>query len=539
MSNCLEIFLLCIPNLSTDQILNELRYMKFHDFLTSKVLLCEKTALKIIDSLVHVLPATSIWTYVTLVPPYTKHNLSEYREIAYGIFINIYKKYAEDSSGNNEIKDLMQTSKEILLNGILDPTETLQEMILNFWTQNAKLTNTCKERLLEILNIYTPNTGQNFLPFILLLIIDLTKKSNDYTQTMFEPLHDCSYRDYQIALLWRTKNLGSKAPLFAPSLANQMNQMFTQMNTTSPDMSFNFTYTKSNYDSNPELMLQMTQELDFEPTYINDTSLSNLEQDNTFKVPKVPQPAHNKRSKRFLSSSSDVSANIRQKEIKRNIWHAEMIKEEGARQRSTVKLYRKYRIGDFPDIEISHATLLEPLQQLAKNDQLICKDLIVHIVCSLIEKCGQNGFTEELASSIKQIMENEQNSNSTVTAILEILLNASITDCSPEVIAKAARSNSLNFLGSLVLEENLIYETRNISEVPKKKVRNEIGAEWLHLSNLYKSMNDVDVVLSIFQNHITDEDMQVCIFLIFNNDNEIDYDNNSFKILDRIVFPSI
>ncbi|KAF3420393.1 hypothetical protein E2986_10308 [Frieseomelitta varia] len=515
MSYCLEIFLLCIPNLSTDEILKELRYMKFHDFLTNKVLLCEKAALKIIDSLVHVLPPSNIWTYVTLVSPYTKHNLSEYREIAYSIFINIYKKYAEHSSENNEIEDLMQTSKEILLNGILDPTETLQEMILNFWTQNAKLTNTCKERLLEILNIYT-STGQNFLPFILLLIIDLTKKSNDYTQTMFEPLHDCDYRDYQIALLWRTKNLESKAPLFAPSLASQMSQMsqmFTQMNTTLPDMSFNFTYTKSNSDA--ELKLRMTQELDFEPTYTNDTSLasvSNLEQDNTFKVPKVPQPAHNKRSKRFLRSSSDISANIRQKEIKRNIWHAEMIKEESVRQRSSVKLYRKYRIGDFPDIEISHATLLEPLQQLAKNDQLICKDLIVHIVCSLIEKCGQNGFTEELASSMKQILRNEQNSNFTITAILEILLNASITDCAPEIIAKAARANSLNFLGSLVLEESLIYGTRNISQPPLKKVRNEIAAEWLHLSNLYKSMNDVDVVLSIFQNHITNEDMQIASF---------------------------
>ena len=559
MSYCLEIFLLCIPNLSTDEILKELRYMKFHDFLANKVLLCEKAALKIIDSLVHILPSTDIWTYVTLVSPYTKHNLSEYREIAYSIFINICKKYAEHSSENNEIEDLMQTSKEILFNGILDPTETIQEMILKFWTQNAKLTNTCKERLLEILNIYTPNIGQNFLPFILLLMIDLIKKSNDYTHTMFEPLHDCNYRDYQIALLWRTKNLESKAPLFAPSLASQMNQMFTQMNTTSPDMSFNLTYTKSNSDD--ELKLQMTQELDFEPTYTDDTSLASvsiLEQDNTFKVPKVPkipkvpkvpkiskvpkvpkvpQPAHNKRSKRFLRSSSDISANIRQKEIKRNIWHAEMIKEESVRQRSSVKLYRKYRIGDFPDIEISHATLLEPLQQLAKNDQLICKDLIVHIVCSLIEKCGQNGFTKELASSMKQILRNEQNSSFTITAILEILLNASITDCSPEIIAKVARANSLNFLGSLVLEESLIYGTRNISQPPQKKVRNEIAAEWLHLSNLYKSMNDVDVVLSIFQNHITNEDMQVRIFLISNNGNACD--NNSFKILDCIVFPSI
>ncbi|XP_050478858.1 DNA-dependent protein kinase catalytic subunit-like isoform X2 [Bombus huntii] len=519
-SNGLEIFLLCIPNFTTDQIVKELAHMKLHDLLTNKILPCEKITLKIIHSLVYVLPPPNILSFITLVPPYTKHTLSEYREIAYSIFINIYKKYAGDSSGNNEIKELMQISKEILLNGILDPTETLQEMILNFWTQDAKLTNTCKERLLEAVDIYTPNADQNFLPFIFLLITDLIKKSNNYTQKIFEPLHDCSYRDYKIALLWRTKNFGSKAPLFAPSLASQMNQTFTQMNTTLSYMSFDSTYTTSH---NSQLMLQATQELDFEPTYVNDTSIAmsiNLGEDNTFEVPKVPQPAYNKKSKRFLSSASDISAAIRQKEIKRNIQHAEMIKDEGVRQRSSVKLYRKYRIGDFPDIEISHATLIEPLQQLAKNDQLICKDLIVNIVCSLIENCRQSSFIGKLVDSMEHIMENEQNSNSTITAILEILLNASITDCSPEIITKASRSNSLNFLGSLVLEENLIHEI-NIYRPLKKKIRrkhaDDSSSKWLLLTNLYKSMNDVDTVLSIFQNHITNKDMQIASFAQVSN----------------------
>ncbi|XP_017763674.1 PREDICTED: DNA-dependent protein kinase catalytic subunit-like [Eufriesea mexicana] len=514
-SNCLEIFLLSIPNLSTDQILEELNHMKFYDLLKNKILPCEKVALKIIDSLVFILSPSNVLSLITLVQPYTKHELSEYREITYRIFINIYKKYMADNSEDNEIKQLMYISKEILVNGVLDPTITLQEMILNFWTQDAQLANTCKERLLEVLNIFTPSIGQNFLPFTFLLILDLSKKSRNYTQKLFEPLHDCSYRDYNIALSWRTKNLGSKAPLFAPSLTSQMNQMFTQMNTISPYISSNFT--RSVYDSNAEIKLRVTQELEFEPTYGKETFIgtsNNLEQHNIFKIPKVPQPAYNKRSKRFLSSASDISAAIRQKEIKKNIQHAEMIKEEVVRQRSSVKLFRKYRIGDFPDIEISHATLIEPLQQLAKNDQIICKDLIVSIICSLIGDSRQS-FIEQLTNNLKRIIENEQYNTSTVTAILEISLNTNIRNCSPETIVKISRSNGLHFLGSLVLEENIINET-NISIPSKKKIRSEIidnsSCKWLQLTNLYKTMNDIDVVLSIFQNHITNEDIKIASF---------------------------
>ncbi|CAL7934054.1 unnamed protein product [Xylocopa violacea] len=510
-SNCLEIFRQCIPNLNTDQIMRELNFMNFHDFLKNRILTYERMALKIIDSLVLVLPASNVLSLTTLAIPYTKHEFSEYREITYSIFINTYKKYAADNSEDEEIKKLMNISKEILLNGVLDPAEKLQGMILNFWTVNADLKSTCKERLLEILAMYTSRVGQNFLPFLLLLILDLTKNTN-YNKKMFsEPLYDCNYADYDISASWRTRNLGSKTPFFVPSLTSQMNQMFTQTSSTLSNVYSDFTYTRPVYEYDAEWQLQETQVPEFEPTYVAESSMTtyeNLEQDGIFKVPKVPEPAHNKKSKRFLSSSTDLSRVMRQKQIMKNKRREEMIKEEDTRQRSSVKLYRKYRIGDFPDIEILHAALIDPLQQLAKNDHLICKDLIVSIICSLInDKC----FAAKLGDSVKRIIEDEQGNNSTIPALLEILLHSRITICSPEAIVKVSRSNGLNFHGSCVLENNLIYNEDN-SEPPNKRMRNEnasdSSSEWLLLSNLYESMNDVDVVLSIFQNHISNEDMR-------------------------------
>ncbi|CAK9795487.1 DNA-dependent protein kinase catalytic subunit [Anthophora quadrimaculata] len=514
-ANCLEIFLLCIPYLNETQLLMELTYIKLEDLLRNKILPCEKVTLRVIDALISVLPSSNILSLITLVPPYAKHESSEFRESAYNIFINIYKKYATNISENTEIWELMHMSKEILLNGVLDPAEALQEKVLNFWIYDAQLKTTCKERLLETLDIYNPSASQNFLPFILLLILDLTKKSVSYTQKLFEPLYNCSYRDYKIALSWRIKNLGSKAPLFVPTLTSQVNQTFTQMSAQLSNVFSDFTHTRSNYVSNAEIELLATQEPEFEPTYIDEGSsvtFSNFQQNDTFKEPKIPQPAYTKKSKRFLSSTNAVSEAMRQKEIKKNIQRAEMIKEEGARQRSSVKLYRKYRIGDFPDIEISHAALIEPLQQLAKTDQLICKDLTVSIVCSLLQGCRHDEFIQRFANRMKYIIENEQGSNSTTTAVLEILLHTRVTNCSPEAIAKTSKSNSLTFLGSLILEEYIIYGTIDFKP-PMKKIRMEdasdTSSEWLQLMNLYESMNDVDVVLSIFQNHVANEYMQV------------------------------
>ncbi|XP_053980704.1 DNA-dependent protein kinase catalytic subunit-like [Hylaeus volcanicus] len=512
--DCLEIFLLCIPKLNADKILQELDYIKFPDLLKNKILSCEKIALQIIDSLVLILPPSNLSPLANLAIPYAKHESSEYRECTYNIFMNIYKKYAVDTSEDKDIRELMHSSKKILLNGVLDLADQLTEKVVTFWTQDAQLTRACTERLLETLNMYTPDAGNTFLPFVLLMIFDLTKKSKRYTHKMFEPLHNCNYRDYNISLSWRTKNLGSKAPLFAPSLASQMNQTLTQASVTLPSTSFNYMNMRQSFNSTAEFQLRATQDLEFEATYINQEpllTLNDLEHDDTFKIPKVPQPAYNKKSKRLLSSSTEISAAIRQKEIKKKIQRNEMIKEEVARQRSSVKLYRKYRVGDFPDIEISHSMLIEPLQQLAKKDQLICKDLIVSIVCSLLEEYDQHDFVKKVTDSLKHIIENQHGNNSAMGAILEILLTTRITDCPPEVISKVSRLNNLNFLGSFVVEENLIHGT-NDTEPPRKKARNENISdsrnEWLQLTNLYKSMNDVDVVLSIFRNHIEDEDIR-------------------------------
>lgn len=49
-----------------------------------------------------------------------------------------------------------------------------------------------------------------------------------------------------------------------------------------------------------------------------------------------------------------------------NVKREMFMKERAAKRELSVNLYRKYRIGDFPDIEITNASVIKPLIELAK-----------------------------------------------------------------------------------------------------------------------------------------------------------------------------
>lgn len=51
--------------------------------------------------------------------------------------------------------------------------------------------------------------------------------------------------------------------------------------------------------------------------------------------------------------------------------------------KKSVGLYRKYRVGELPDIQISYKDLLLPLMALIKNDQTIATEIFVEVFSEL------------------------------------------------------------------------------------------------------------------------------------------------------------
>lgn len=515
---CLQVFSLAIPKMSEEEIVKELNYMQVSALLENKVLSCEKKCLEITKQLVPLLGPLRFRPLVELISRYSEHEVLEYRSICYEVFTALYKKYSTDTSGILEVTEMMETSRRILLAGLLDPAESIQQSAMEFWTEITDLTNKCSERLLDILDTYTIGVEKNFLQITTLMLLQLTKKSPTYEKKMFDPLHSCSYHDHAISVSRRSRNFESRIPLFAPSVASRMNQRLTQFSYAMG------TSTSRQRDAQENFMLRATETPHFEETFLGEASISaggtdDPSEEGIFAIPKVPELSRNKVSRRFLANGSEASSTTRRKHAASRFAEQEYRREYLARKRSSVKLYRKYRIGEFPDIEISHATVLGPMQELVKKDPVICKSLIVSLIRSLIDCMATTSesdrYCAELSERLTKILRGRQRNGVVMSAIFEIMFNVDELEFPWEVVTEVARADGLFAQGALLTERSLIY--RNDEAEPpakRKKVENSPdrngGVErWVELAGLYESMNEVDVVLSIFKGETFSEDLHV------------------------------
>jgi len=148
----------------------------------------------------------------------------------------------------------------------------------------------------------------------------------------------------------------------------------------------------------------------------------------------------------------------------------------------------------------------------------------IYLFCSLIkeEKKGNSkNFRQIIIENLKRILHESNERNSSFNAvILETLLQLKVTDCNPQDIVRVSKANNLNVIGALLLEQSLLPQNDNTNDVsspsPSKKMRkhddniDEEIVKWTQLASLYKSLNDIDVVLSIFRERsFFGEDVQV------------------------------
>ena len=151
---------------------------------------------------------------------------------------------------------------------------------------------------------------------------------------------------------------------------------------------------------------------------------------------------------------------------------------------------------------------------MVKLDRLICKDVIVSLFCSLTKKTtNQENIRQTIVDNLKRILHDLCEKNSSFNAvILETLLKlnqdaATIVNCDPQDVMKASKANHLNAVGILLLEHSLL-DAQEVDSSPTSSkrmrlhddaIRYEETNKWVQLASLYKSLNDVDVVLSIFR----------------------------------------
>ncbi|XP_072042849.1 DNA-dependent protein kinase catalytic subunit-like [Amphiura filiformis] len=220
--------------------------------------------------------------------------------------------------------------------------------------------------------------------------------------------------------------------------------------------------------------------------------------------------------KRFLKDQAASSAFFMKRAVRQKQMIEESLKEQRERRFAVVTMYRRYRSGDLPDIQIKYADLIAPLQALAQRDASLARLLFTALFNGIFAEIEETKTEREAAKLVKDINQhlNVMMSSSTqfyppfISCVQEVSYHQSKQlTLEPSSISTASLTSQQLLLGVRLLEENLIQKTWEDEKAPKRArmATNEPTEEistWIELARLYKALGEFDVLQGIFGGRI-------------------------------------
>lgn len=285
------------------------------------------------------------------------------RNAVYDILITIYKDFFPDET---EIgKQLIAICKPILLSGVIDSDIELQEKILKFWCVDRVQMFTLTERFEKsLLDLYSPETESYYLGYVNYYLLEGCKETPEYDKLMFDhPLSECEFDEYQLLINWRAQH-ASMAPMFANTQQDfQLNMAVPQINAVRATASARaFTPTVSSIDLRSSL--DTASSFIFSPISSSAGSVSS-NVNYSPQLTKIERP-HHSHSKRFLSNASKIRLGFSKAATDKKQKTEQQRRERIRRKEGNVVMYRQYRKGELPDIQIPNSAIIQPLQMLAR-----------------------------------------------------------------------------------------------------------------------------------------------------------------------------
>lgn len=278
-----------------------------------------------------------------------KHPNDVFRSYLYDIALLLYEQ-------NNSYSE---SAKMILISGLTDASEDNKNKVLHIWNDKMNIPDYISNRFLYILSeLYVPNIEDDFLGWANYFFISLLYRSNKIDTLLFEhPLEDCDFEDYKLQTNWRLQP-ASVVPLFAETIQT-LDQEITQdfgneFQLRQTQDSLDFSVTQNTVDQNLKTFVSLSSTLTVEST---DVGFKNPNTVN------LSQKYHHR--KRFLEDKKKISREFAHIEIKKKVVKTHQRIESAKEREKKVTIYRSYRRGDFPDIQITLSSILKPLQMLA------------------------------------------------------------------------------------------------------------------------------------------------------------------------------
>uniref|UniRef100_A0A8B9RNH4 DNA-dependent protein kinase catalytic subunit n=1 Tax=Astyanax mexicanus TaxID=7994 RepID=A0A8B9RNH4_ASTMX len=538
-THCLECVLSCAD--SIPDIFMHLKTKGFVQIMAHRYEARQRVCLDIVHKILAVLKPEELKEFLGTVCAFVSHPSPVCRERMYDILMWIQDNYSDAESREDSTSvEVLNTAKDTLLQGLTDENQGLQLYVRNFWSHEKRLPPATLERMLMVLgSLYSTRIEERFLSLATDLLLEMTSQSPDYTRDMFEfPLSECKFQDYTIDSNWRLRST-VLTPMFmetqatqatgtqgADSAKSQASSMKGQIRATQASLEFSQTQAPGRRSAYNWLTGSSVDTLaDYS---LSSDSLSSLlvfekkraERPQSFRAVgpgfgsrrlAAPTDETDSRSRadilrlrrRFLKDKEKESVKFAKREIQA---------DQKIQREAQVTMYRSYRVGDLPDIQIQHSSLIAPLQALAQRDATLAKQLFSSLFAGVLVEMEGSKSSREREGVLKNLLQNMNDYLHKSTTYFPPFIscvqdmcyhNRALLDLHPASVSASCLASLQQPMGILLLEESLLHSSSVPDEPPSKRARGkrELPPDterWIHLAKLYRSLGDYDVVRGIF-----------------------------------------
>ncbi|KAK9971873.1 hypothetical protein ABG768_025216 [Culter alburnus] len=523
----------------------------------------QRVCLDIIHKILACLKPEELKEILGSVTAFVSHPSPVCRERMYDILMWIQDNYSDSESREDGTSvEVLSAARESLLQGLTDENQGLQLYVRNFWSHESRLPPDTLERMLVVLkSLYSSRIEEQFLSLATDLLLEMTSHSPDFTRNMFEfPLSECKFQDYTIDSNWRlrstvltpmfmetqaTQGSGAQGPEAAGSQAATMRG---QIRATQTSLEFSQTLapgagrrsaynwlTGSSVDTLADYSLSsdsLSSLLVFEkkrserpqaawravgPGFGSKRLTSGSDETDSRSAAERERRADILRlRRRFLKDKEKENIRFAKKEIQSQRTERKRRADLKIRQDAQVTLYRSYRVGDLPDIQIQYSSLIAPLQALAQRDATLAKQLFSSLFAGVLVEMEKSKPDKETSNILKDLVQTLNTFLNMSTAYFPPFISCvqdmsyqhkALLGVEPALVSASCLASLQQPMGILLLEESLLRGTGTSEEPPSKRARGkrELPPDterWIHLAKLYRSLGDYDVVRGIFSGKI-------------------------------------
>ncbi|XP_070603834.1 DNA-dependent protein kinase catalytic subunit [Erythrolamprus reginae] len=555
-THCLEV-VMCRAQETAGMYL-ELKSKEFNQVMSHRDDERQTICLNIVHKMLPKLKPAEVLELLPSITGFISHPSPLCRAQMYDVLMWIYDNYSDsESQADEESSQVLKLAKECLLQGLIDENSGLQLIVRNFWSDETRLPTNTLDRMLSLLRgLYSEKIETQYLSLATNFLLEMTSKSPDYSRKMFEyPLSECKFQDFVIDSNWRYRST-ILTPMFVETQASQsavtqegylggrlratQQQLeFTPTQNISGRNSFNWlignsvdTFAESTVSSSSESvsMLLINKRTDrsyktaFKPLTPNfgkkRLGLPGDEVDSKTKGTDEHTEILRLR-RRFLKDQEKLSLIYARKGVADQKQEKEIKTQLKIKHDAQITLYRKYRQGDLPDIQIEYSSLITPLQVVAQKDPTLAKQLFSSLFSGILEQMKKSKPQAERNNIIQQLLHDFNHFLTTtvlyfppfIACILEMTyLHKELLDLNYDSVSTSCLASLQQPVGILLLEQALVHLSPVEQQPPSKRMRGKTElspdvTRWIELARLYRSVGDYDVLRGIFSGKIGTKDI--------------------------------